>query len=56
MKLRWVKEYKTQYVPVSSYHDTVYKKQTKVETKLQYWDMEFSQWVDVPVETVREED
>jgi hypothetical protein len=63
MKLRWLKTIKTEYVPTGKsqssimpalypmgqypFQETHYKKQQKVDRKLQYWDTEYSQWVDV---------
>lgn len=68
MKMRWLKTIKTEYVPIernSSMLDTIgrspyffpephYKKQQRVERKLQYFDSEFSQWVDVEEVVVNE--
>jgi len=54
MKMRWVKVYKSEYVPVSSFHENTYKKVRKLEQKLQYYDADFG-WVDVPVEVVDED-
>ena len=48
MKLRWLKTIGMAYLSYSGIYPDLYVKKEEETTVLQYYDEEFSSWVDVP--------
>jgi hypothetical protein len=50
MKMRWAKFKKTEFVPENTAawgYTGLFKKQVRIERKLQYWDTDILDWMDV---------